>query len=125
MANSNPSPKTRWKSGESGNPNGRPKKGQSLTDILREQAKIKDAKFNGEMVERKVALGNRMWMAALKGDVAIMKYMYDRLDGKPTQEIKVQSDVAMDAPIVLHVGATIRVVEDESDDDNEGDESSD
>lgn len=124
MANRNPSPKTRWKAGESGNPNGRPKKGVSLTDILREQANIKDAKFNGEMVERKVALGNRMWMAALKGDVAIMKYMYDRLDGKPTQEIKVQSDAAMDAPIVLHVGATIRVIEDD-DDDNRDDEPTD
>jgi hypothetical protein len=62
--------------------------------------------------------------AVKKGSETTQRYIYDRLDGKPTQEIKVQSDAAIDAPIILHVGATIRVVEDEND-DNEGDESSD
>ena len=52
------------------NRNGRPKKGQCLTDILAwtldQKAKIKDN----------------------DGDVAAMKYIFDRLDGKPKETIE-------------------------------------
>jgi hypothetical protein len=45
--------------------------------------------------------------------------MYDRLDGKPVQEVKVQSNVQIDAPIILHVGAKIEVVDDDDDSDDD------
>jgi len=64
-----------------------------------------------------------MWSLALQGKDQTMRYMYDRLDGKPVQEVKVNSNVEIDAPIHLHVGATIRVVEADGDtesaDDND------
>lgn len=122
MANPNPNPATRFKKGQSGNPKGRPKGGKSLTDILREVGEIEDVKHNGEIIARKTALAHKMWSLALQGKPEVMRYMYDRLDGKPTQEIKVNSDASIDAPIHLHVGATITVVdydgstEDEDDD---------
>jgi hypothetical protein len=94
-----------------------------MTEILREVGEIEDVKHNGEMLSRKVALAHKMWAVALQGRTDQMRYMYDRLDGKPVQEVKVQSDVSIDAPIILHVGAKIEVIEDDddakSDDDSE------
>ena len=110
-----------FKPGESGNPNGRPRKGNTLTDALRAAFEEHDEKGRSY----KEVLAEKMREQAVKkGRETTQRYIYDRLDGKPTQEIKVQSDAAIDAPIILHVGATIRVVEDEND-DIEGDESTD
>jgi hypothetical protein len=127
MGNPNPSPSTRFKPGESGNPKGRPKGTLTLTEVLRQLGEIEDVEIRKGQpkIARKEALGHKMWNMALSGKADIARYIYDRLDGKPTQEIKVQSDAAIDAPIVLHVGATITVVEDEADDDNEDDRSTD
>jgi hypothetical protein len=103
-----------FKPGQSGNPAGRAKKGTSLTDILRELGELRDAKTReGEMVTRKEALGNKMWSLALKGNENIAKYIYDRIDGKPTQEIRVGNHVRIDAPIHLHIGAKIERVNDD------------
>ena len=85
-----------WKPGESGNPNGRPKTGQALTDLLREAGEITDAKWNGQTMARKKALANQMWMQALRGSEPTQRYIYDRLDGKPTQEVKVGGNVKID-----------------------------
>jgi hypothetical protein len=111
----------KFQPGTSGNPNGRPKRGESLTDILRMQGDIEDVSLEGEKVSRKTALGHKMWQLALRGKEATMRYLYDRVDGKPTQEIKVQSDVAIDAPIVLMVAG----VEIESNDDDDSDSGTD
>ena len=65
---------TRWKPGQSGNPNGRPKKGQTLTDALRNHIDPDEiATILAEMVA--------------KGDLAAVKYAYDRIDGTPTATI--------------------------------------
>jgi hypothetical protein len=108
-----------FKPGQSGNPNGRPKVGPTLTDILKELGDLEDVEFRrGEMVTRKEALGHKMWNLALKGNEQIAKYIYDRIDGKPTQEIRVGNHLRIDAPIHLHIGAKIERV-------NEDDEAAD
>lgn len=93
--------KTQYRPGESGNSNGRPTKGETMTDILKAQGEIEDQDFNGEKIARKVALGHKTWALALKGKEATIRYLYDRIDGKPVQEIKVRSDVPLDAPIII------------------------
>lgn len=65
---------TKWKPGQSGNPNGRPPKEQSLTDILRSKV---DAE---EMAELMIGL-------AREGDLAAIKAVYDRVDGKPRESV--------------------------------------
>ena len=60
-----------FKPGQSGNPGGRPKS-RALTDAL-------------EQTIDKHELGEKLWALALKGDMQAIKYIYDRIEGTPTQ----------------------------------------
>lgn len=73
--------------GQSGNPAGRPKKGEALTDILREEV---DAR---EMARKIIAL-------AREGNFAALRYIYDRIDGKPMETVR---QYVSDAPSVVEV----------------------
>ena len=60
--------------GQSGNPNGRPKKGTALTDVLKQ--KVDPETIADKLIE-----------LALDGDMPALKYVYDRIDGKPKESI--------------------------------------
>ena len=53
--------------------NGRPPKEQALTDVLR-------SKIDKDAVAEKL-----IEMAMVKGDISALKYVFDRVDGKPTE----------------------------------------
>jgi len=74
-----------WTEGQSGNPAGRPKKGSALTDLLREAGALAEA----DGVSKNDKLTAMLWAKALEGDMAAIKYIYDRIDGSPkaTQEL--------------------------------------
>lgn len=63
--------------GQSGNPNGRPPKGYSITETLKEMM--------GAKPEIKQALGTKLIELALKGDLAAIKLLMSYLDGNPIQ----------------------------------------
>ncbi len=65
--------------GQSGNPGGRPKKGQSYTEALR-------AKYTPEDLVEKLD----GFMEA--GNFYALKYAYDRLEGPPKQRLEINSD---------------------------------
>ena len=64
-----------FQKGQSGNPAGRPKKGQALTDILK-------------TVVDKRKLAEKLLELAYDGDITAIKYVYDRVDGKPMQSFE-------------------------------------
>jgi hypothetical protein len=67
-----------WRSGQSGNPKGRPPKGVSLTEILR--AKLDQVDATGRNVRE--LLVDRLATIALSGDLDAIRVIYDRTDGK-------------------------------------------
>lgn len=99
-----PGKNTRFKPGQSGNPKGRPKKELCVTDILREQSKIRDVQTEEGKITRAEAIAKRLWLMAMEGDIAALKYIYDRLDGKPLQQVQadIESDNKMEI-VIEHI----------------------
>jgi len=67
------------------NRKGRPPKEYCLTDILKEQGNIEDVNTGAGKISRKKAIAQKLWAMAMEGDVNALKYLYDRVDGKPLQ----------------------------------------
>ncbi|GHV84010.1 hypothetical protein AGMMS50212_13500 [Spirochaetia bacterium] len=76
--------------GRSGNPGGRPKKDTTLTELLN---KYRSVKYNrdGKWEKAEKLLIKAIWETAFdKKDVNAMKYILDRLDGKPIETIRAE-----------------------------------
>jgi hypothetical protein len=81
--------------GESGNPKGRPPKGESLTEVLKavmgEEGKVLAVE---KLLD--LALGNKL----RKPYFPALKYLFDRTDGEPVKAIAAVVETA-DLPVVL------------------------
>ena len=77
---------TQFKPGKTGNPNGRPKKGNSWKDVLAE-AMEKEHTVGGETKSLKRIIGDVLSKKALKGDLKAIEMLMDRLEGRPLQGI--------------------------------------
>jgi hypothetical protein len=71
----------RWIGGISANPGGRPKKADCLTDLLRKRP-----------IKVKRQLAAKLWEMALGGNLEAIKYLMDRLEGKPTVTLEHQGE---------------------------------
>jgi hypothetical protein len=87
--------KTSWKPGQSGNPKGRAKKDQTLTDILKKYSNKKGRiEINGKQLTNKEALAFFLWeMAVIDKNLSAIKYIYDRTDGFPLQMEKIEAAI--------------------------------
>jgi len=78
------------KKGQVLNPHGRPKKEESITNIMREflgGLEIGDSKIDGNK-----AIVQKIFQLAMQGDVGMLKYMCDRVDGTPVASVKQVDD---------------------------------
>ncbi len=93
--NPNPSPATRFKPGQVGNPNGRPKKRDCISDVLRELLEstelrgkpLPDGKTAAELLGEELlisALGTKNMPA---GKVSLIQLILDRAEGKAVQRV--------------------------------------
>jgi len=94
----------RWKSGESGNPQGRPKK-RTLSEELR-------ARLEEEYPDRPDATYGRMVAEALVdmaikngGAIAAISEIFDRIEGRPRQSVELKSDPEKTALIERAISA--------------------
>jgi len=69
------------------NRNGRPKKGQTVTDAINSVIGEKSVNFKGKLISGKEAVARKLLELAISGDVPAIKYLMDRVDGPPKQEI--------------------------------------
>ncbi len=74
--------KPRWKKGESGNPNGRPKKLPELRELL---ANVLGDEKDGKTAAEAILMALRA--KAAKGDVRAAELLLDRAYGKPKQDV--------------------------------------
>ena len=82
-----------WEKGQSGNPNGRPKKDYSINERVRRFFESKEAdEETGELVERIDLLIKDTWRNARKGDFQAQRYLMDRLGGRPTEKVEISGD---------------------------------
>jgi len=75
----------KWQPGQSGNPNGRPKKARCLTHALTEYGKRSADATDGQKATLQELLVKTLWNLALSGDLAAIRYIFDRIDGKPIE----------------------------------------
>ena len=73
-----------WKKGESGNPNGRPPVKDSLNNLLRER--LEDIDPDTELSNKEI-VANELLRLGKAGNLSAIQYIFDRVDGKPTQMI--------------------------------------
>jgi hypothetical protein len=79
------------------NRKGRPKKGECMTDILNWALDQKRQITDGETGKEKSLLLRHLLAEKLiskavdEGDVAAIKYIYDRLDGKPKETVELSA----------------------------------
>lgn len=72
-----------FKPGQSGNPNGRPPKGYSITEMMREMLASKP--------EIKDAIGKVIAQKAMEGDRDAIRLLWQYMDGMPSQSVDLTS----------------------------------
>lgn len=92
MANPNPSPKSRFKKGQSGNPDGRPVGALSFTSKVRAALEKIAMTKDGEDVSYEQLLVKRVLNKAIEqGDGRMIELIWGYLDGKPAQSTDITS----------------------------------
>lgn len=88
------------KKGAAANPNGRPPKGYSITEMMKEMLSSKP--------EVKETLGKVIIKKALEGDITAIKTVWQYMDGMPKQSIELSGDE--DNPIRVEVSDTLKKI---------------
>ena len=93
--NPNPSPATRFKPGQVANPNGRPKKRDCISDVLRELLEsaelrgkpLPDGKTAAELLAEELLIGALGTKNLPAGKVSLIQLILDRTEGKAVQRV--------------------------------------
>lgn len=105
--------------GQSGNPNGRPKKERALTDIL-ERAGSASLDVDGKSMSGKRLIGALAWQGLTTGEINfpdgktmqlspqdwkdLLKWVYGQIDGPPKQAVDLTTGGEKLIPVIIKVG---------------------
>lgn len=82
---------TSYQEGQSGNPNGRPPKGYSITELMRELMETSVKNKQGEMVNVRKAIALSILQKAADGDMVAGKMIWQYMDGMPKQLVEMDT----------------------------------
>lgn len=80
-----------WKKGQSGNPNGRPPKAKAMSEELR---RLLQRHAPGTKRSNLEVLVAKLVELAHGGDKDALRYIFDRLEGRPAQALEFSGDEA-------------------------------
>ena len=83
----NPKPSASWKKGQSGNPNGRPKREWTWNGVLQDAVE----KSEKDGIPVKVHVAEALVQAAITGNIQAIKELMNRMDGMPQQPTDITS----------------------------------
>jgi len=83
---------TSFKPGESGNPNGRPLKDESITNIIKKY--LAEISKGGNGKTNKELMIQEAFLLAMKGDMNAIKYLTNYHDGMPLQKMDIQGSIS-------------------------------
>jgi len=86
-----PAGKKGFQKGKSGNPRGRPRKGQSWGEILKKVGLETIGTGKNKMTKME-AVSRKLWAEAARGESWAIKELIDRMDGKPQAYVDHTSD---------------------------------
>lgn len=81
----------KWKKGQSGNPNGRPPKSKALSEELR---RLLQRHAPGSKKSNLEVIVAKLLELAREGDKDALRYVFDRLEGRPAQALELTGDDA-------------------------------
>jgi predicted ABC-class ATPase len=109
---------TSYKPGQSGNPKGRPKKGETFREVLEkilEERQSVEISGKARRPTKKEILARVLVEQALGGNPAFMKQLLDRLVGLPLQQIDLDAmlQTPQDINIIIPSGVSVGDSDDE------------
>ena len=75
-----------WQPGQSGNPKGRAKKGQTITDEIRKELKRRIIPDGDKFISRRKAIAKVLIELSIKGDLQAIKQLMTYIDGLPIEK---------------------------------------
>ena len=79
------------------NKNGRPPKGTAITDLLEEY--LDDVDKKDKKTRKQILIEKIYKMATKDGDLAALKYIVDRIDGKPKDRVETDNNTDLNIKI--------------------------
>lgn len=102
-----------WKPGQSGNPNGRPRKAECLTSLLKEEIEKMCLSDKLKRTWKELLVIGTMRLA-IAGNATALKEVWERMDGKVTQPLGVDGADSMEVTFKIHQGDRSPIDEDDT-----------
>jgi len=84
--------------GQTNNPNGRPRKGQTLTDLMEKYLNKKVDTKQGKKKYKEIFV-QKVIELAFKGELSAIKLIWNYIDGLPVQKIDQKTEISTKSPM--------------------------